>query len=237
MTCSARYAVYYAPEEGSGFERLGAAWTGRDARTGETCEQVRPAGIDPGRFSEITAFPRHYGFHGTLKAPFHLKEGFSARDLYRAAADFAETIRPFSLPPLRPAWMNRFLALKPAEPCPELEHLAAACVRGFDPFRAPLDRAEFEKRRAKCANPRQVELLARWGYPYVMEEFRFHITLTGTVDDPTERLRLKKAAVPLLRPVCSTARPLREICIFEQSGPESPFRLTRRFPFRKGAGE
>ena len=29
---------------------------------------------------------------------------------------------------------------------------------------------------------RQEALLTQWGYPYVMEEFRFHITLTGALD-------------------------------------------------------
>jgi hypothetical protein len=29
---------------------------------------------------------------------------------------------------------------------------------------------------------RQRNYLDRWGYPYVMEEFRFHMTLTGRLD-------------------------------------------------------
>ena len=30
--------------------------------------------------------------------------------------------------------------------------------------------------------PRQRGYLERWGYPYVMEDFRFHMTLTGRLD-------------------------------------------------------
>jgi len=42
----------------------------------------------------------------------------------------------------------------------------------------PLDAAERERRLKAPLTPRQVELVDRYGYPYVLEEFQFHMTLT-----------------------------------------------------------
>jgi hypothetical protein len=59
--------------------------------------------------------------------------------------------------------------------------LAAATVAAFDPFRAPLTPTELARRRVPGLTAKQEALLLRWGYPYVMEAFRFHITLTGNL--------------------------------------------------------
>ena len=53
----------------------------------------------------------------------------------------------------------------------QLGRLAAACVRDFDSFRAPLSPEELAKRRAVDLTARQEELLVEWGYPYVFDEF------------------------------------------------------------------
>jgi len=41
-----------------------------------------------------------------------------------------------------------------------------------------------EKRRRSRLSERQEHLLQSFGYPYVMEQFHFHITLTGPLDSP-----------------------------------------------------
>ena len=40
----------------------------------------------------------------------------------------------------------------------------------------------------------------RWGYPYVMDQFRFHMTLTGRLDADTAE-RAEAALAPLLEPL------------------------------------
>jgi len=71
------------------------------------------------------------------------------------------------------------LALRPLGDETELNALASTCVASLDNFRAPPTAAELTRRRAKGLSPEQDATLIRWGYPYVMEHFRFHITLTG----------------------------------------------------------
>ena len=63
--------------------------------------------------------------------------------------------------------------------------LAATLVAGMDDFRALPDDAELARRRAAGLSPAQEVLLQKWGYPYVMDEFRFHLTLSGRLDDDT----------------------------------------------------
>ena len=124
-----------------------------------------------------------------------------------------------------------FLALVPADPAPALSRLADACVAEFDAYRAPPDAAELAKRHAAGLTPRQAELLARWGYPYVLDEFRFHLTLTGPIADPTERTRVAGLLQPLVAPLLGQPMPVRELCLFHQPDRATPFRLIQRIPF------
>jgi hypothetical protein len=80
---------------------------------------------------------------------------------------------------LQLATLGRFLALTPRGDAAALSRVAAACVRGLDPLRAPPDPDELARRRKSNLSPRQEDMLQRWGYPHVMEDFRFHMTLTG----------------------------------------------------------
>ena len=47
------------------------------------------------------------------------------------------------------------------------------------PFARPPGAAELERRRKAGLSAAQEKMLLRWGYPYVLDEFRFHLTLTG----------------------------------------------------------
>jgi 2'-5' RNA ligase len=98
--------------------------------------------------------------------------------------------------------ISGFIAVIPAEPAAELQQLAADCVRDFDSFRPPLTAEDRARRKPEKLTERQREYLDRWGYPYVMEEFRFHMTLTGRLDAErrgpiVEMLRGRFAALKL----------------------------------------
>ena len=171
-----RYAIYFTPE-GALADR-GAAWLGWDAAAGEAREPPCLPGL-PRPAGEITARPQKYGFHATLKPPFRLAAGRSEAELDRALAAFAAGRPAVVLDGLEVARLGRFLALRPAGDAAGLSALAAAVVEGLDRFRAPPADEEIARRRAARLTRRQEALLTRWGYPYVMEEFRFHMTLTG----------------------------------------------------------
>jgi putative phosphonate metabolism protein len=174
-----RYAIYYTPEPGSALDRFGTELLGYDATTGE--DIAFPAGIPqlaPG-WHELTRDPRKYGFHATLKAPLSLPPGKTEAELLAACEAFAKIPRP--IPVISPVVgsISGFIAVVPAEPSAELEQLAADCVEQFDAFRAPLTGEDRARRNPSMLTPRQRDYLGRWGYPYVMEDFRFHMTLTG----------------------------------------------------------
>lgn len=175
-----RYAIYMVPASGP-LARKAAAWLGWDIAAGRAVPRPDPsslgsAGTD---LAEVTRAPSRYGFHGTIKPPFRLRDGVTAHDLEAASARLLHANAPIALPELRLARIGRFLALVPARPCPELSALAERVVRGLDGFRAPLTPEDRARRRPERLSPRQLTLLDTWGYPYVCEEFRFHLTLTG----------------------------------------------------------
>jgi putative phosphonate metabolism protein len=179
MAAFPRYAIYYAPPAGTVLDDFGAsllgydAWTGKDLAFPEFVAQIAPD------WHDVTADPRKYGFHGTLKAPFALAIDRSEDELLAACAAFTATPRP--LPIIKPVVdaISGFIAVVLAEPVIELQRLASDCVTAFDGFRAPLTDDDRARRNPEALTLRQRDYLDRWGYPYVLEEFRFHMTLTG----------------------------------------------------------
>lgn len=226
-----RYAIYFAPLAGSALARFGDAWLGREAETGNALPQPALNGFDVARLQALTEAPRHYGFHGTLKSPFELADGCDVADLRRAIIGFVVRQRPFEIKNLQLRAIGNFLALTPEAAEPALAALADTCVVEFDAYRAPPNAAELAKRHAAGLTPRQSELLARWGYPYVLDEFRFHLTLTGAIADAGERTQVADHMAPLLESVLHQNVPVRELCLFHQPDRVAAFRLIQRFPF------
>jgi len=182
MTGFPRYAIYFAAGSDAALSRFGAELLGYDAYTGNELPFPHDALHVAPDWRDISADPRKYGFHATLKAPMALVSGRTEAELMAACAAFAGKARP--LPVIRPVVdaISGFIAVIPAEPVDALQRLAADCVRDFDSFRAALSEEDRARRRPEKLSERQRDYLDRWGYPYVMEEFRFHMTLTGRLD-------------------------------------------------------
>jgi len=228
-----RYAVYYLPPEGSALARFGAHWLGWECAAGRAVDHTEVALPGDLTVAEITGTPRKYGFHGTLKPPFRLTAGRKAEALDDALSALAARTRPFDAPALRLAALGRFLALVPSAPCPALDDLAAAAVRDLDAFRAPPSGAELARRRAAGLSPRQEANLTRWGYPYVMQDFRFHMTLTGGLA-AGDLAAVEAALAELVAPLCADPLPVREIALLGEV--EERFHLIRRYPLTGTAG-
>jgi putative phosphonate metabolism protein len=229
---SRRFAIYYAPSEGSSLEAFGRSWIGRDHVTGNAVEPPRIPGLSAARQRELAAFPWTYGFHATLKAPFELREQRTRNELVDAATAFATGRQRFTAPPLEVQGLSGFIAFKLTQPSPEVDRLAADCVTAFEPFRAPLRPADLERRRAGGLTERQDRYMLSFGYPYVFEEFRFHMTLTGRLQDP-ERYAVLQELRALAAPLGGRALSVDAICLYEQASRDEPFVLTRRFPFKE----
>lgn len=223
-----RYAIYYAPAPGRDLDRFGAPLLGYDAFNGE--DLPFPDGILQATpdWAELTCDPRKYGFHATLKAPFSLAQGRTEPDLVAACAAFAST--PRAIPIIRPVVgsISGFIAVIPAEPPPGLIRLAADCVSAFDSFRAPLSAADRARRNPSQLTPGQREHLDRWGYPYVFDDFRFHMTLTGRLD--AER---REPVLAMLRDRFSAigleTLAIDCIALFRQDNADTRFRIVGHF--------
>jgi putative phosphonate metabolism protein len=228
-----RYAVYFAPAEDSAWWRFGAGWLGRDAATGTAVPQTEVPGVPPEAFHALTGTPRRYGFHATVKAPFALRPGATRDALAAALGAFSATRAAFPVPRLAVTRIDDFLALAPMARESRINELAAECVRELEPFRAPLAAAELERRRRTGLSPRQDRYLEEFGYPYVLAEFRFHLTLTGSIDGapPQHIAAVRAAAEHSVGALADEPLHFDALALFEQPERDAPFRLVARFPF------
>lgn len=218
-----RYAIYYAPEPG-GFSDAAASWLGWDPVAGAPVAHP-DLGIDLASFTDE---PRKYGFHGTIKPPFRLSSGVDVAAVGAAVAALAQSLPVVEMPGLEVLALDGFLALVPSGDTAALQDLAAQVVASLDPLRAPLTEAEIARRRPERLTPRQRALLDRYGYPYVMEEFRFHLTLSGSLS-PTDHAALLPLATAHFAPHLPKPFVVSALCLFGEAE-DGRFHLLHRYP-------
>jgi putative phosphonate metabolism protein len=221
-----RLALYWAPAEDDPLHARGSAWLGRDAATGAALAQPAVDGVD---LAQVTSDPRGYGLHATLKPPFRLRRGYAAARTEAVA--LAARTAPFDLPPLAVHDLDGFLALRETTSCPALHAFADACVAALDDHRTPPDAAEIARRRPERMTAPQRAHLDRWGYPYVFEEWRFHVTLTRRLA-PDEKAVLMPAVTAFLGDLPARPRRVEAISLFVQPSPGAPFTIAERLALR-----
>ena len=217
-----RYAAYWAPAENYPLWAAGAAWLGRD-----------PAGGAPGRapdlpgIAEITAEPRRYGFHATLKPPMRLRAGVSRAELLAALADAAAGVPAFELPPLAVSDWHGFLCLRETRPSAALQGFADAMVAGLDHLRAPPSPGELARRRGAALSAAREANLRRWGYPDVFATWFFHMTLTRRLT-ADEAAAVRPAAEAWFADALAPPHRVADVCLFEQAADGAAFTLAAR---------
>lgn len=217
-----RYAIYFTPGKEDPLTKVAERWLGRSAFSGKQLEARSFGAFTAAEVSLFTADPRRYGFHATLKAPFRLAEGKSEAELLEAFQEFAAARTPFLVERIRLARLGGFFALVPAQQSLELDQLAADAVVAFEPFRAPLLQSEIERRNPEKLSPSQLKNLHEWGYPYVFQEFRFHMTLTGRVPE-AEAQRMEEAITSLFRPLFDRPLKVDALALVVEPEPGAPF--------------
>lgn len=209
-----RFALYFAPPPESRWWRFGCDWLGRDARTDRLLPQPLIDGVPPAELARLTAAPRRYGFHATLRPPMRLRDDCTRAAFVAALGAYCRNEVPIDLPPLEPAMLDGFLALVTAHESPAVDALILRLAAGFERFRAPPTAAERAHRLAKPLTG------------------RFHLSLTGSVaDTPPEAIEaLMRAAAARLpaEPVTIDA-----VCVFEERGVDVPLVLAERIAFAK----
>ena len=225
-----RYALYYTPAVDSALWHFGCATLGYDAFTGEEMPFAIPPGCDAQLWPQLTAEPRRYGFHATLKAPFELSNGRSEGQLRAFAQQIAIGRKAVPLAGLKITALGRFVALTPSEPSSALQALAFDIVQSFEPFRAPLGQSDLDRRLASPLTPAERAYLEAYGYPYVGEAFRFHMTLTGAL--PPDQITAIAAALTAAHARAVPTGPIAidRLVLFRQDDRAGRFRIIDAFP-------
>jgi uncharacterized protein DUF1045 len=224
-----RYAVFAVPQ--GRFYDTGAAWLGWDSAAGLVRAHPGISGL-PVPVADLTARPRKYGFHGTLMPPFRLAAGEDLAALKAALSGLTAAAAPVNLSDLRLTSLGRFLALVPSRPDPALNTLAAHVVTELEPMRAGLTAPELAKRRAPHLTTRQMALLVQYGTPHVLDQFRFHLTLTGPLPDAA-RAVVTRSLRAHFAPFLTQRHRIADLALMGQDA-EGWFHLLQQF--RLGAG-
>lgn len=228
-----RYAIYYTPGQDEPLARIAANWLGRDPFGAATRPVEAVGDLSAAEVAFHTASARRYGFHATLKAPFRLAPNETEASLRAALDSFAEATPPVVIPRLVVGQIDGFFALVPEARFAPLNDFAGEVVRAFDPFRAPLTDAEIERRSPDALKPDEFRNLCQWGYPYVFDTFRFHMTLSGRVG-PQESPRLRAAIDGLFADVLRQPVPVDALTLFVETEPGAPFMVLSHHVLGRG---
>jgi 2'-5' RNA ligase len=229
-----RYAIYFAPAPDTAFWSFGSRVLGYDAATGLDVPGFTLPGTTEERWRSIVARPRTYGFHAALKAPFHLNDADEG-DLMSALDAFARGRPPIDLGRLKISAFASgasgagFAAFTPVSPASGLRDLERDIVTGLDRFRRSTTPAERDGRRPDSLTERQRAHLDAYGYPFVLDDFRFHMTLTGEIANiESISAQLADAAD---RALAELTVSIDAICLFRQDRRSSSFRIIGRHNF------
>ncbi len=229
-----RYAIYFTPPAHDPLTLAASQWLGRNAFSGDATEPPVVRGVGLHEISFHTAIPRRSGFHAALKAPFRLAPEISESMLLRHLMRFAGSHEPFQLPPLEVARLGNFFGLVPEIPCERMRLFACAVVQEFDVFRAPLSDAEFERSDPGDLSAPQFANLYRWGHPYVMDEFRFHMALTGPLL-PKDGIFIEPALRDYFAPYLTKPVEVANLALFVEEEPGAPLQVHSLHPMGRVA--
>jgi hypothetical protein len=233
-----RYAIYFVPAADTKLYRYGSSVLGYDCYSGKTVDFPEEFDQEFGNaevnWRDLGAAPRPYGFHATLKAPFYLSPACTERQLLNAMQNFAglgHAVHSFA-PTVR--LLNGFFAVVPLKPQASLDALAASCTTIFEAYRAPMSPRERARRIALGLNQSQIQNLDRWGSPYVLAEFKFHMTLTGQVPARRRKTVLGILLDGLRRIHVERTILVDRLALLKQAKPDASFRVVSESTLKAG---
>ena len=184
MTNYKRVAIYFLPKKNSSLENFGKNLLGRDINKKKKISLTRRQKYFISRgftfFDELKDYceqPAKYGFHATLKAPFRLKRNVKTKNFYDVISHIAAQHSRFKIQGLKIVYSKKFTFITSRKPNKLLINLENDLVKHLDTFRAELNKKEIKKRIPDSLTFKQNKYLKEWGYPFVFDQFKFHMTL------------------------------------------------------------
>ena len=184
MTNYKRVAIYFLPKKNSSLENFGKNLLGRDINKKRKISLTRRQKYFINRgftyFDELKDYceqPAKYGFHATLKAPFRLKRNVKTKNFYDVISHIAAQHSRFKIKGLKIVYSKKFTFITSRKPNKLLINLENDLVKHLDTFRAELNKTEIKKRIPDSLTFKQNKYLKEWGYPFVFDQFKFHMTL------------------------------------------------------------
>ena len=184
MTNYKRVAIYFLPKKNSSLENFGKNLLGRDINKKKKISLTRRQKYFINRgftyFDELKDYfeqPAKYGFHATLKAPFRLKRNVKTKNFYDVISHIAAQHSRFKIKGLKIVYSKKFTFITSRKPNKLLRNLENDLVKHLDTFRAELNKTEIKKRIPDSLTFKQNKYLKEWGYPFVFDQFKFHMTL------------------------------------------------------------
>ncbi len=214
----ARYAVYFVPSDDSMLGEFGAHVLQRTR-----CQDDHPIRLN------VTKKAAHYGFHSTFKAPMELANGFTEQALLDAVQAYTRSKKRVPLTGLRPNIVNGFHALTLPH-SPDVNAFAADVMRTFEPFRAPLNDADRQRRKPETLSERGRKYLETYGYPHVLEEFHFHMTLSNRIENAEESHSYHQWLSELFETRVTQTPWLDQLAVFWQPDRNTAFTRIGEFP-------
>ncbi|MFC5066885.1 DUF1045 domain-containing protein [Flaviflagellibacter deserti] len=229
----ARYAIYYVPERQTALWEFGCNVLGYDAERGVEVTQLVPSGFGESEWREMTAAPRRYGFHATMKAPIALRDGTTEAELLAAFREFAGKEDAFAAAPPKVALHGDYVTLLLSAPDQRVQALGDSCVRSLDAFRAPPSEREKQRRLDGGLSESQSAHLERWGYPYVFSDFVFHMSLAGSLREGRSEAAFEGLARLYEDEVGDEALVFSSLAVFAEPEPDAPFVVAERAKLRR----
>jgi hypothetical protein len=227
-----RYAICFTPPMGDPLSAAAASWLGRSVYSGEAVELPSIAGLAVSEMAFYTAVPRRFGFHAMIMAPFRLKPDMDEAQLLKAMMLFTSGETPFQIERLEVARLSQCWGLMPEVPSQSMHLLAARVLQALDRFRAPLSEDDIERADPDRLTAPQFTNLHRWGDPHVMDEYRFHMPLTGPLNADVGR-RVEAPLRGLFEPLLTEPLLIGSLALFIEHEPGAPMRVHSQHPLGK----
>ena len=194
-----RYAIYYAPPKESSLEEFGRYWFGWDPLNAKLINNkqrinyLNRFGIkNLKNIDKNVLIAKKYGFHGTLIPPFKLNKNYSTNKLFKKTDEIAKKFKKFKFYKFKLKKINNFYAFVQNKKNSNINKISNRLVKELFKFRSPLTKKEIDKRNPSKLSKLQLNILHKWGYPYLMSEFKFHMTIASEVTGNKLYFELKK---------------------------------------------